>query len=75
MNSAILLLAKLWQTPPTTTWGHLLIATGGTLKPVKIFCYLMDYKWEEDGTWNPLMMVNIPPIKVPLPNGMQAPIM
>ncbi len=36
----------LWQDmqDSTTTWGHLLTATGGALKPAKCFYYLVDYE-------------------------------
>ena len=34
-----------------TTWGSLLISTGGLLKPEKCFYYLVDYVWEE-GKYN-----------------------
>jgi hypothetical protein len=32
-------------------WGHLLIATGGALKPSKCSFYLISFKWKADGTW------------------------
>ena len=32
-------------------WGHLLIATGGTLKPEKCFYYLIDFTWTKKGGW------------------------
>jgi hypothetical protein len=33
------------------SWGHLLIATGGTLKPPKCSYYLISFWWKPDGTW------------------------
>ena len=35
----------------TTSWGKLLLATGGALKPEKCFYYLVDYEWQDDGTY------------------------
>jgi hypothetical protein len=32
-------------------WGHLLIATGGTLKPEKCFFHLIDFAWTQRGGW------------------------
>ena len=29
----------------TMSWGELLLATGGALKPEKCFYYLVDYEW------------------------------
>ncbi len=34
-----------------TSWGKLLIATGGTIKPKKCFYYIVDYEWLDDGSW------------------------
>lgn len=34
-----------------TSWGKKLIATGGALKPSKCFYYLIDFDWDDDGTW------------------------
>ncbi len=34
------------------SWGKLLIATGGALKPAKCSYYLISYKWKSDGTWS-----------------------
>ena len=34
-----------------TSWGSLLIATGGALKPGKCFYHLISSKWKKDGTW------------------------
>ena len=53
-------------------WGKLLIATGGTLKPEKCFYYLLDYEWQEDGSWQMIDMVDLPSLTVPFPNGTDA---
>ena len=41
-----------------TSWGKLLIATGGTLKPEKCFYYMVDYEWLADGSWQYTGMVD-----------------
>jgi len=57
----------------TTSWGKLLLATGGALKPEKCFYYLVDYEWQDDGTWEYATLDNtMPPITVPLTNGAAA---
>ena len=33
------------------SWGNLLIATGGLLKPAKCFYHLISFDWKSDGTW------------------------
>ncbi len=33
------------------SWGKLLIATGGALKPIKCSYYLISFRWKKDGTW------------------------
>ena len=33
------------------SWGNLLIATGGSLKPAKCFYHLISFNWRSDGTW------------------------
>ncbi len=33
------------------SWGELLAATGGSLKPSKCFFHLISFEWNEDGTW------------------------
>ena len=33
-----------------TNWGHLLIASGGALKPAKCFYHLILFKWMANGT-------------------------
>ena len=47
MKSTTGLPCNLWAKyeESTTAWGKLLIMIGGTLKPVKIFHYLVDYTW------------------------------
>ena len=32
-------------------WGHLLLATGGALKPEKCFYHIISFSWKPDGTW------------------------
>ena len=34
-----------------TAWGKFLIATGGMLKPEIFSYYMVDYKWQNDGSW------------------------
>eukprot|EP00804_Cyclotella_cryptica_P018896 CCRYP_006429-RA/>CCRYP_006429-RA protein AED:0.69 eAED:0.69 QI:0/-1/0/1/-1/0/1/0/365 len=59
-----------------SSWGELLIATGGALKPPKCFYYLIGYKWNQEGNWEYLQEPDLPviPITVPLPDGSTAPI-
>ena len=33
------------------SWGNLLIATGGSLKPAKCFYHLISFAWKHDGSW------------------------
>ncbi len=33
-------------------WGHILIATGGALKPSKCFYHLISFSWKPDGSGN-----------------------
>jgi hypothetical protein len=35
-----------------TSWGKLLLATGGVLKPSKCFFHLISFKWNEAGVWS-----------------------
>ena len=52
-------------------WGHLLIATGGALKPGKCSYYLISFKWKADGTWiyeNNIVQPDLA-IRVPLADG------
>ena len=32
-------------------WGRLLIATGGSLKPIKCFYHMISFVWIPDGRW------------------------
>ena len=54
-----------------TSWGNLLIATGGALKPEKCFYYLIGYKWDTRGQWSYQEFQESEPlsIAVPLPDG------
>ena len=53
------------------SWGKLLIATGGTLKPPKCFAHLISYDWRPDGTWRYAAWENDEDMAlgVPLPDG------
>jgi len=65
----------LWQETQgaTTSWGKLLLATGGALKPEKCFYYMVDYEWQDDGSWEYSKLVDtLPPITVPLSDGTEA---
>jgi hypothetical protein len=35
-----------------TSWGELLVATGGSLKRSKCFSHLISFVWKSDGTWS-----------------------
>jgi hypothetical protein len=35
-----------------TSWGELLIATGGALKPIKCSYYMISFKWNSYGQWS-----------------------
>ena len=35
-----------------TSWGKLLLATGGALKPSKCFFHLISFKWNKAGVWS-----------------------
>ena len=41
-----------------TSWGRLLIETGGALKPEKWFYYMVDYEWLADGSWKDTEIVD-----------------
>jgi hypothetical protein len=56
------------------SWGQLLIATGGALKPPKCSFYLLEYTWNKNGQWSYHTPDNPPSITVPLPNGTNEPI-
>ena len=34
-----------------SSWGKLLITSGGSLKPEKCFFYLISFKWNTEGKW------------------------
>jgi len=57
-------------------WGHLLIATGGTLKPEKCFYHLIDFTWTKKRGWQytALHEEEEAALFVPLPDGKTAPI-
>lgn len=59
-----------------TSWGELLIATGGALKPPKCFFYLVGYEWDADGNWKYQTGKHLAEltVSVPLPDGSTAPI-
>ncbi len=59
-----------------SSWGELLIATGGALKPPKCFYHLIGYKWDQEGNWSYQHESDLPelPITVPLPDVSTAPI-
>ncbi len=50
-------------------WGKLLITTGGTLKPPKSFHYLVDYEWQEDGSWTYADLFDLLALTLPQPDG------
>lgn len=59
------------------TWGRLLIATGGSLKPIKCFYHLISFSWMPDGTWVYDDNENEEELQleeIPLPDGSLAPI-
>ena len=41
-----------------TSWGRLLIETGGALKPEKCFYCMVDYEWLADDSWQYTEMVD-----------------
>jgi exonuclease III len=59
-----------------TSWGNLLIATGGSLKPSKCFYHLISYSWKPDGTWvyDDNEEREDLPLEIPLPDSTSAPI-
>lgn len=58
------------------SWGKLLIATGGSLKPSKCFYHLISFSWKPDGSWVYDMNEENEDLQVmiPLPDGTAAPI-
>ncbi len=57
-------------------WGHLLIATGGTLKSEKCFYHLIDFTWTQKGGWQYIAYHEEEgaALFIPLPDGILAPI-
>ena len=57
-------------------WGHLLIATGGILKPEKCFYHLIDFAWTQKGGWQYIAHHEdeCAALFVPLTDGTMAPI-
>ena len=57
-----------------TSWGNLLIATGGALKPQKCFFYLISYDWTSNGSWKytPHSSTQTLHLTVPQPDGSSA---
>ena len=53
-----------------TSWGRLLIETGGTLKLEKCFFYMVDYEWHADSSWQYTQMVDREPF-VPCVDGFE----
>jgi hypothetical protein len=53
------------------SWGSLLIAPRGSLKPPKGFYYLIDYKWDGNGDWTYVAPQDTQSfeVTVPLPGG------
>jgi hypothetical protein len=52
------------------SWGWLLIATGGSLKPEKCFFHLLDFAWTQKGGWQYIAhhKDDTAAVYVPLPN-------
>lgn len=59
-----------------SSWGNLLLASRGSLKPEKCFAYLIDFEWLPDGSWKYVDSTQSPEfeIKIHLANGRTAPI-
>jgi hypothetical protein len=59
-----------------TSWGNLLIATGGSLKPSKCFYHIISFSWKADGTWVYDKNEDKEDLQlyIPLPNNEMAPI-
>lgn len=59
-----------------SSWGNLLIATGGTLKPLKCSYYLVGHDWDTNGKWtySDTHSLGELGIIVPLPDSSTAPI-
>lgn len=57
----------------TTDWSHALNGSGGTLKAEKSFGYIVDYEWNNDGSWE-YSSVPDSPLLITLPDNTQEPI-
>ena len=57
----------------TTAWGHLLVVTGGYLKPEKRCWYMLDYECN-DGVWTPRELVDWK-LMIPVDDGTAQPIL
>ena len=57
-----------------SSWGNLLIASGGSLKPEKCFFYLIPFKWNKEGKWSYAANEEEEEYRlgVPLPDGSEA---
>ena len=57
-----------------SSWGKLLIASGGSLKPEKCFFYLISFKWNKEGKWSYAANEEEEEYRlgVPLPDGSEA---
>ena len=58
------------------SWGNLLIATGGSLKPSKCFYHIISFVWKSNGSWTYANYENEESlgIYIPLPDNTLAPI-
>ena len=57
-----------------TNWGKLLIATGGALKPIKCFSYLILIDWDKQGRWAYTNYENVEEamLRVPMLDGIES---
>ncbi|KAL7482089.1 hypothetical protein ACHAW6_007778 [Cyclotella cf. meneghiniana] len=53
-----------------SSWGNLLITTGGALKPPKCFYYLLSNSWDNRGQWAFMHTTDLRPT----PDGTSSPI-
>jgi hypothetical protein len=58
------------------SWGRLILATGGALKPAKLFYHMIFFSWKPDGSWKYYVNDKVPKLSilVPLADGSLAPI-
>jgi hypothetical protein len=49
------------------SWGNLLIATGGSLKPAKCFYHLISFVWKHDGSWQYATNEEVEELKIVIP--------